>query len=100
MDAIQQTGAVAGVLTLLFVTLWWLKRRGFTGVPSLAGRAAGRRLECLERLALGPQHTLHLVRIGSGALLIASSPAGCAVMHTIAHPDLDAARAGAKEAGV
>jgi flagellar biogenesis protein FliO len=89
MDVIQQTGAVAVVLALLLGTLWFLKRRGFAHVLPMAGRAASRRLESLERLQLGPQHTLHLVRIGSGTLLIASSPAGCAVMQTLPPQDFD-----------
>ena len=46
-------------------------------------RRRGRRLECLERLPLGPQHTLHLVRLGETALLVASSPAGCALVEAL-----------------
>jgi flagellar biosynthetic protein FliO len=80
MEAIQQTGAVAGVLTLLLLTLWWLRRRGFAGM-TLGRKTAARRMESLERLALGPQHALHLVRMGGSALLISSSPAGCALIH-------------------
>ena len=80
MDVIWQMAAVAGVLTMLAATLWWLRRRGFAGV--LPARRAGRKLECLERLPLGPQHTLHLVRLGGTALLVASSPGGCALVQS------------------
>ena len=80
MDVIGQVTAVAGVLLLLLGTLWWLKRRGFA-MMALPGRAAGRRLECLERLPLSPQHALHLIRMGETELLVASSPGGCSLVH-------------------
>ncbi len=84
METIQQTGAVALVLALLLLTLWWLRKRGLaglaTGLPSIR-KSSARRMESLERLALGPQHTLHLVRLGGAALLISASPSGCALVH-------------------
>jgi flagellar biogenesis protein FliO len=82
MVEIGQMTAVAGVLTLLALTLWWLRRRGIAGVRP--ARAATRRLECLERLPLGPQHTLHLVRLGETSLLVASSPGGCSLVGSFA----------------
>lgn len=87
MEAIRQACAVAAVLALLLATLWWVKRRGFAGLalglPLMGGRQTVRRLECLERLPLGPQHTLHLVRAGDVALLIAAFPNGCATLQTM-----------------
>jgi flagellar biosynthetic protein FliO len=82
MEFVQQLAAVGAVLTLLAITLWWLRRRGFAAMLPLK-RTTGRRLECLERLSLGPQHTLHLVRVGDTALLLASTPAGCALVQTL-----------------
>jgi flagellar biogenesis protein FliO len=79
MDGMGQAAAVAGVLALLVLTLGWLRRRGIAVMPP-ARRAAARRLECLERLPLGPHHTLHLVRLGGTALLVASSPGGCSLV--------------------
>lgn len=79
MEVIQQIAAVAAVLTLLAATLWWLRRRGFA-VTSFASGRATRRMQCVERLALGQQHTLHLVRLGDRELLLASSPAGCSLV--------------------
>jgi hypothetical protein len=38
-------------------------------------------MESLERLTLGPQHTLHLVRLGATELVISSSPTGCTLIH-------------------
>lgn len=91
MDAIGQVAAVAGVLGLLAGTLWWLRRRGIAGVLP-ARRPAGRRLECLERLPLGPHHTLHLVRLGETALLVASSPGGCALVRSFPSSEIDSRR--------
>jgi flagellar biosynthetic protein FliO len=79
MDLGQQYTGVALVLCLLGTALWWLRRRGYAGG---AGRKAAR-LESLERLPLGPQHTLHLVRIGRTVALVSCSPGGCALLHTL-----------------
>jgi flagellar biosynthetic protein FliO len=81
MIEIGQMAAVAGVLTLLALTLWFLRKRGLAGVLP-AGRKPARRLECLERLSLGPHHTLHLVRMGETSLLVASSPGGCSLLQS------------------
>ena len=91
MEAIQQFSAIAGVLILLFATLWWLRRRGFAALK-MGSRPAGRKLECLERLALGPQQSLHLVRLGGKALLLASSPAGCSLVTTVEYTEIEADR--------
>jgi flagellar biogenesis protein FliO len=81
MVELGQMAAVGGVLTLLALTLLFLRRRGIAGIrPARKGTA--RRLECLERLALGPHHTLHLVRMGDRSLLVASSPGGCSLVET------------------
>ena len=74
--------AVIAVLGLLGISLWWLRRRGLAVVLP-ARRSAPRRLETLERLPLGPQHTLYLVRLGGRVLLVAASPAGCALVHSM-----------------
>jgi flagellar biogenesis protein FliO len=92
MDAIGQVAAVAGVFTLLTGTLWWLKRRGVAAV--LPAKRAARRLECLERLPLGPQHALHLVRLGETALLVASSPAGCSLVRSLPSSEVESRRKG------
>jgi flagellar biogenesis protein FliO len=86
MEVLQALVAVVGVLTLLIATLRWLKQRGLA-VPVRTRKQAGRRLECLERLPLAPQHTLHLVRLGGRVLLLASTPAGCALLETVPLPE-------------
>jgi flagellar biosynthetic protein FliO len=91
MEGIAQFAAVAGVLLLLAAALWWLRRRGFTGTV-LAGKPTGRRLQSIERMPLGPQHTLHLVRLGERAFLVASSPGGCALLENVAWREIDNAQ--------
>jgi flagellar biogenesis protein FliO len=76
-----QIAAVVGVLTLLLLTLWFLRRRGIAGLLPARAKPA-RRLECLERLPLGPHHTLHLIRLGETSLLVASSPGGCSLVQS------------------
>jgi len=93
MEAMEQTMAVGAVLALLSGTLWWLRRRGLTGV-AFPARRTGRRLESLERLPLGPQHTLHLVRFQDHALLVVASPGRCVLLEQapMEHPDQNVIR--------
>ena len=80
MELTTQIAAVGSVLALLYATLAWLRRRG---VATISPKAKGcNRLEALDRLRLGPQHTLHLVRLGDTALVVASSPSGCALLES------------------
>ena len=81
MDVVREMTAVAAVLGLLGLALWALKRRGLA-MPRALGRGAGRKLQCVERVALGPQHALHLVRLGERGLLLSSSPSGCALIES------------------
>lgn len=95
METIQQTGAVVLVLALLPLTLWWLRRRGLAGMAAglpLVRKASPRHLEILERVPLGPQHTLHLVRLGGAALLISASPEGCALLHRVESREIENTR--------
>ena len=78
MEAINQVAAVLSVLGLLAAVVWWLRRRGVH--PVFARRTPGRLIETMERLPLGPQQTLHLVRVGDRAFLVACYPSGCAVL--------------------
>jgi flagellar biosynthetic protein FliO len=87
MDLVPQFTAVVAVLALLGVTLWWLRRRGYAAVLPIR-KSAGKRMECLERLSLSPQHSLHLVRLGETALLLASSPAGCSLLQSAAYREI------------
>jgi len=93
MEVIQPVAAVTLVLGLLAAALWWLRRRGIAAVMP-GRRAGGRRLECLERLPLGAQHTLHLVRLGGQAMLVASSPRGCVLLAGVSCREIEAGREG------
>ena len=92
MDVIGQFAAVGGVFALLFAALWWLRRRGSAGIAGLAQlafRPERRRLERMEKLVLSPQHTLHLVRLGETALLVAASPSGCSLIQAMPSQSVD-----------
>jgi len=82
METIDQVAAIVVVLGLLAAVAWWLRRRGLLQTTS-PRRSAGRRLESLERLPLGPQQTLHLVRMGSRALLVATTSSGCTLLDSV-----------------
>ncbi len=89
MEYGEQWIAAAAVLGGLAGVLWWLRRRGWVTVAA-AARPAVRRLQEMERLALAPQHTLHLVRVGDEALLVACWPAGCTLLDRVpARPAAD-----------
>jgi flagellar biosynthetic protein FliO len=83
MDAIQPIAAVVLVLTLLAGSLFFLKKRGAASfpLPGLVSRQSGqRRMEVIERLALGPQHALHMVRVGDRTLVVATAPSSCQLL--------------------
>jgi flagellar biogenesis protein FliO len=94
MEWIRQVLAVSGVLLLLGAALWWLRRKGLAQYgmrPSTGARK--RTLESVERLALGPQHSLHLVRLAGRALLVGTSPTGCAVLESFEWASVESTRA-------
>jgi hypothetical protein len=92
MEIMEQLAAVAAVLTVLVAAALWLRRRGLAA-PVLPGRMTrGRRLESMERLPLGPQQTLHLIRMGERALLVASYPSGCVLLESRAWREVEAPR--------
>jgi flagellar biogenesis protein FliO len=90
MDEIRQALAVLTVLGILAGTLWWLRRKGlaqFALKPGSAGRT--RHMKVVERLTLTPQHSLHLVRVGSRTVLIAASPSRCALLDSAVEPPVE-----------
>ena len=78
---LEQMLAVTGVLGLMAAALWWLRRRGLAQFT--ARRSRPRRLEVMERLPLTQQHSLHLVKLGGRAVLVATSPAGCSLLESV-----------------
>jgi flagellar biosynthetic protein FliO len=91
MEMIDQLAAVLVVLGLTAGAAWWLRRRGVLQA-ALRRPAVGKRLEGMERLTLGPQQTLHLVRMGQRALLVAATPSGCALLDSVDLRSLEAVR--------
>jgi flagellar biogenesis protein FliO len=79
MDAVRQALSVALVFALLGAALWILKRGGLTAIRPGAAKKT-RSLESMERLALTPQHSLHMVRIGERIVVVATHPVGCALL--------------------
>jgi flagellar biogenesis protein FliO len=95
MDLARDVAAVLAVFGILAATLWALRRAG-AAKWRVPGRTRSRgRMEVVERVALGPQQALHLVRLGTRALLIASHPAGCSLIEST--PWQDCAASGRQE---
>ncbi len=92
MEGIRQALAIVFVFGLLAACVWRLRR---AGPPALrlrgGGRRSRRRMEAVERLPLTPQHSLHLVRVGSKGFLVAAHPGGCAVLASAGWQDLEEA---------
>lgn len=92
MELIRQVMAVSSVLLLLGASLWWLRRKGLAQYGKRPSSGARKRtLESVERLALGPQHSLHLVRLAGRALLVGTSPTGCAVLESFEWASVESA---------
>lgn len=77
MEWIRQLLAAALVVALAWTTLWWLRRRGLARPGSGARRQdKTRRLELVDRVALTPQHSVHLLRMGNRMVLVGRGPSG------------------------
>ncbi len=85
--------AVGAVLGLMGLTLWWLRRSGWSGAPQRR-RPGSRKLEAVDRLPLGPQHTLHLVRVGGRGVLLACSPSSCLLVESLPWKEIEEGGAG------
>ena len=81
MDTLQPMAAVVLALALLGGALFLLRKRGAGSIsfPRLSS-AAPRRMQVLERLPLGPQHALHIVRVGGRAVVVATAPNSCQLL--------------------
>lgn len=77
MEWIRQLLAAALVVALGWGSLWWLRRRGLARPAAGARRRDGaRRLELIDRVALTPQHSVHLIRMGDRLILVGRAPSG------------------------
>jgi len=82
VEIARDVGAVVLVLGLLGAAVWLLRRTG-AALPRAFSLQAGRkarRLEAIERVALTPQHALHLVRFGRREMIVSTHPQGCTVL--------------------
>ncbi len=77
-DLIRQMLAVLLVFGLLGAAVWKLRSGPF------ARRSAGSRMASEGRLALTPQHAVHLVRIDGREFVVATHPQGCSVVGEVA----------------
>lgn len=84
MNIVQYIGAIALVFSLLALCLMGLQRLGVANWK-LGGvrRREDKALEVVERIALTPHHSLHLVRCQSATLLIGVSPHGCNLLTNV-----------------
>ena len=85
MDVFRQVFSIALVFGLLGAVLWTVRRNGRigifrTGLASKRVQGNTRALASVERLALTPQHMLHLVRVNGRDVLVATHPQGCSVV--------------------
>ena len=81
MDEFQPILAVILVLSLLGGLLLFLRRRGIASFSAFpAGAPNLRQLKVVERVPLGAQHALHLVRVGDRLILVATAPGSCQVL--------------------
>ena len=86
MESIQQALTVVLVLGLLGGALWWLRRKGMAQFAFKTPGGKRRSIQVIERTALTPQHSLHLVRVGDRTVLIAASPGGCSILEGFSEP--------------
>lgn len=80
MDTLYSIFAVGFVLALLGCTLAVLRKRGAATWRFPLANGNRRQLEMIERLQMGPQHALHLVRFDGRSLVVATSPGGCQLL--------------------
>jgi flagellar biogenesis protein FliO len=75
----QQLLAVFLVLALLLATLALFRRKGLAQFRPVLRNHSGRprEMQVLERIALSPQHSLHLVNVRDSVFLIGVGPSGC-----------------------
>jgi flagellar biogenesis protein FliO len=80
VEIVRQISAVFSVFALLGLALWTLRRGGSLRFRGMGSERRGRSLETIERLALTPQHSLHLVKINGREVVVATHPQGCALL--------------------
>jgi flagellar biogenesis protein FliO len=87
-DLIRQGLAVLFVLALLGSAVWKLR-----GGPFVRSSGNGPRLVSVARLALTPQHAVHLLRVDGRELVVTTHPQGCSLLSESASAELRKATA-------
>jgi flagellar biosynthetic protein FliO len=80
MDIVRQSLAITFVLALLWAALWLLRKRGAVSAGWKRTRGQASLIESRGRLALSPQHSIHLVRIGQRDFILALHPSGVTLL--------------------
>ena len=83
MELVEQMAAIALVFALLGAAVWLLRKNRLGPLVMLAPRRGprgeARQLEVVERVALGPQHTLALVKVNGALILVGTGPGVCEI---------------------
>jgi flagellar biogenesis protein FliO len=77
-DLIREVLGIAAVFALLAFAVWKLGSGG-RAIPWRTSQPS--RLETLGRVALTPQHAIHLVRVNGQELVVATHPHGCSLLN-------------------
>jgi flagellar biogenesis protein FliO len=78
-DTTLQPLLVIVVCVGLAGAFFWLRKKGFVRA-SAALQRRGSTMRVIERVHLTPQHSLHLVSLGSRTILVAASPSNCQIL--------------------
>lgn len=74
MDTLRQSLAIVLVLALLWLALWFLRKKGW--IAARPSKTAPGLLESLCKMALTPRHSIHIVRVGDRTIAIGLHPEG------------------------
>ena len=85
-------GQTAGFIAILVLcgAVYVLRRRGLLRASVNLPRMNRKRLmQSVERVPLGNQHSLHLVKVADRHILVAVSPSGCSLLDNVLIPMSD-----------
>jgi flagellar biosynthetic protein FliO len=80
MDIVKQSLAITFVFVLLWVALWFLRKKGAVRIGLARRSSAPDILETQGRLALSAQHSVHVIRVGERELVLAVHPQGVTLL--------------------
>ncbi len=80
MDVVRQVATVTAVLLLACLALWLVRRKGSHGAFSVGRNSRRGPLESRGRLALSPEHTVHIVAAGDREMILGVHPAGIVLL--------------------